>query len=343
MESKALRAYAIVFAVVAVGTIAWIGWRAYSLYMTPIAERTAVVRFPTGGTRADLVDTLVRAEVVTDTATLRKAMDKLDLSYRAGQFEIREGMSAKELVDHLKAGEQKAAKVVLTNGRLLSDVAKKATRFVETDSAALHAALLDSAWMDSLGYAPETVLNVAIPNTYNVYWNASGEELRDRLYAEAQRFWQRKDRVAKADSLGLTPMEAYTLASIVDAETNVTDEMPTIAGVYLNRLRRGIKLDADPTVVFAIGDFSLRRVLYKHLEHDSPYNTYMYAGLPPGPIMMPGIDAIDAVLNPEQHDYLFFVAKGDGSGAHLFAKNMTGHSRNIRKFQQSLRERGVRR
>jgi UPF0755 protein len=186
-------------------------------------------------------------------------------------------------------------------------------------------------------------MSIFVPNTYFVYWSASGEEIRDRLYEEADRFWAKEGRQAKADSLGLSRQEVYTLASIVESESNHDPEKPTIAGVYLNRLQRGIKLDADPTVVFAVGDFGLRRVLFKHLEVDSPYNTYKYAGLPPGPISMASIASIDAVLNPEQHDYLFFVARGDGSGTHMFAKNMTGHSRNIRTFQSQLRERGIRR
>ena len=341
--TKGTKIFAGIFAVVAIATIAWIGYRSYDLYYAPYTTGGGVVRLPSHGDRQHLIETLHRGALVRDTAKLRRALERLDFSYRSGQFEIEPGWSAKELVDHLRGGRQKEARVVLTNGRLLGDVAAKATRFVEVDSAALHEALTDTAWLAERGLSTQTAIATAIPNTYNVYWNATPTELRDRLALEADRFWERDDRLAKADSLGLTPLEVYTLASIVDAETNVTAEMPTIAGVYLNRLRVGMPLQADPTVVFAVGDFTLRRVLYKHLEYDSPYNTYMYPGLPPGPIMMAGIDAIDAVLEPEQHDYLYFVTRGDGSGTHAFARDQRGHGRNIRAFKETLRARGIRR
>ena len=341
--TRGTKVFAAVFAAVAALTVAWIAYRSYDLYLLPHTVGRGVVRLPSAGSRQHLLDTLYAREVVRDTARLRAALERLDFSYRSGQFEIDSAWTAKELVDHLRAGRQKEARVVLTNGRLLGDVAAKATRFVEADSAALYAALVDSAWLAERGLDSATAIAIAIPNTYNVYWNASPAELRDRLAEESERFWARDGRRARADSLGMTPLEVSILASIVDAETNVAAEMPTIAGVYLNRLRLGMPLQADPTVVFAIGDFSLRRVLYKHLAFDSPYNTYLYPGLPPGPIMMPGIDAIDAVLAPERHDYLYFVTRGDGTGTHAFARDQRGHGRNIRAFQRTLRERGIRR
>ena len=341
--TQGTKRFAIAFIFIAAATLAWIAYQAYGLYMTPVVEQTAVVRFPTGGTPQQLIDTLQAAGAVSDTAQLRAMLNKLDFSYRAGQFEVTAGMTAKELVRHFRLGKQKESRVVLTHGRLLGDVAAQATRFVEIDSAALHEALIDSAWLAERQATEQTAIQYLIPNTYSVYWNTSPSELRDRLALEAEKFWNRKDRLAKADSLGLTPLEVYTLASIVESETKVDAEKPTVAAVYLNRLARGIKLDADPTVIFGLGDFSIRRVLYKHLEHDSPYNTYLYGGLPPGPIAMPTVSSIDAVLEPDQHDYIFFVTKGDGSGTHAFAKTMAGHSRNIRAFQQNLRERGIRR
>ena len=337
------RRFAYAFAVIAVATVAWIAYRSYGLYFRPIVERGGVVRFPSGGTQQQLVDTLYARGFIRDTATLRAALERFDLGYRSGQYELRPGMTPKELVRDIKLGKQKEARVVLTHGRTLDDVARQATRFVEVDSAALHEALLDSAWLRARDLDTGNAITVAIPNTYNVYWDATPGQLRDRLADEAERFWAKADRRARADSLGLTPREVYTLASIVESETKVDAEKPTVAGVYLNRLERGIKLDADPTVIFGIGDFGIRRVLYSHLEYDSPYNTYMYAGLPPGPIAMPSISSIDAVLAPEAHDYLFFVTKGDGSGTHAFAKNMTGHARNIRRFEENLRARGIRR
>ncbi len=337
------RKFAYVFGVIGMLTAAWIGSRLYSLRMAPLTVKEAVIKLPRNGTERNLMDTLINAGIVTDTVKLREAIERYAVGYRPGQFEIKKGWSAKKLSDHLRAGAQKEARIVLTHGRQLQNIAVKATRFIELDSAAFMASVLDSTWLDSVGLTPQTAMSMFIPNTYNVYWSASGDEVRDRLYKESKRFWAKGNRQAKVDSLGLTTQEIYTLASIVESESKNAPEQPTIAGVYLNRLRLGIKLDADPTVIFGIGDFGIRRVLFKHLEYDSPYNTYLYAGLPPGPISMASISSIDAVLNPEQHEYLFFVTKGDGTGTHMFAKNMSGHSKNIRTFQQTLRRRGIRR
>ena len=308
----------------------------------PLLREAVTIRLPTGGDAGDVLDSLAAAGV-RDTALVREAIAARDYVYRSGQYALDSAMSAADLARHLDVGGQAEARVVLTNARTLGDMAANATRFVEADSAGLVDALLDPTWLDSAGYTPETAMAIAIPNTYNVYWDATPEQLRDRLLKEQRRFWSRGDRLAKADSLGLTPTEVYTLASIVEAETQHNPERPTVAGVYLNRLDRGIKLDADPTVIFGIGDFSIRRVLFRHLEHDSPYNTYRYAGLPPGPIAMASIASIDAVLAAEDHDYLFFVTKGDGSRTHAFARDMRGHSANIRAFQRNLRRRGIRR
>ena len=308
----------------------------------PLLDGPVTIRLPTGGTVADVLDSLAAAGLA-DTALVREAIAGRDYAYRSGQYRLDSAMSAADIAQHLDVGGQTEARVILTNARTLGDMAANATRFVEVDSAGLITALLEPAWLDSVGYTPETVMAIAVPNTYNVYWDATAEELRDRLLKEQRRFWSRDNREARADSLGLTPTEVYTLASIVEAETQHGPERPTVAGVYLNRLERGIKLDADPTVIFGIGDFSIRRVLFRHLEDDSPYNTYKYAGLPPGPIAMASIASIDAVLSPEDHDYLFFVTKGDGTRTHAFARDMRGHAANIRAFQRNLRERGIRR
>jgi len=341
--ASATKKFAYAFGVIALLTVAWIASRVYTMRMAPLTEKSEIIKLPRKGDLTSVFDTLSSLGIVSDTAKFRAALSRYRYSYRPGQFEIKEGWSAKKLIDHLRAGSQKEARVVLTNARLIGDVAAKATRFIQLDSAELHEAVLDSVWLDSVGLNPQTAMTIFVPNTYNVYWADSGEEVRDRMYKESKRFWNRKNRKAKADSLGLTTEEVYTLASIVESESKHVPEQPTIAGVYLNRLHLGIKLDADPTVIFGIGDFGIRRVLFKHLEYDSPYNTYLYAGLPPGPISMASISSIDAVLNPEQHDYLFFVTKGDGTGTHMFAKDMTGHIRNIRTFQKTLRERGIRR
>ena len=188
--SQATKRYAVALASIAFLTLAWIGYRLYDLYMQPIVKKTTVVRFPSNGDQQTMLDTLMLADAVYDTAVLKKALKRLDFGYRAGQFEIQEGMSSKALVDMLRLGKQKEARVVLTNGRLPGDIAKKAARFVELDSASIYKALLDSIWLDSVGLSPQTVMAIAIPNTYNVYWNSTAEEIRDRLYAECQRVWK---------------------------------------------------------------------------------------------------------------------------------------------------------
>ena len=180
----------------------------------------------------------------------------------------------------------------------------------------------------------QTFMAMFIPNTYEVYWNCSVNDLLQRMKRESDRFWASRD--AKLARCGLTRNEAITLASIVYEETKRQSEMPVVAGVYINRLRRGMPLQADPTVKFALGDFSLRRILHKHLEVDSPYNTYRVVGLPPGPICMPSIAAIDAVLNYQEHDYLYFCAKEDLSGAHNFARTLAEHNRNARAYAAAL-------
>lgn len=330
---------------VVLAAAAFAAWFSYStrIFRVPLVAAQTTVRLPSGGSVHNLLDSLYFNTSVKDTALIAKALIKEEYSYRSGQYQLDSAWSASDIVRHLKAGAQQEARIVLTNARLLGNMTAKATRFVEVDSAQLLEALLDPKWLDSVGLTPQTVMSIAIPNTYNVWWDASAESLRDRLYQESKKFWEQENRMVKADSLGLTPLEVYTLASIVESETQNDGERPTVAGVYLNRLHMGMKLDADPTVVFAIGDFSLKRVLYSHLEVESPYNTYRNLGLPPGPIAMATIASIDAVLDPEAHEYLFFVTKGDGTGTHSFARDMTGHTENIRQFERNLAQRGIRR
>jgi UPF0755 protein len=200
--------------------------------------------------------------------------------------------------------------------------------------------MLDEYLPDS-DFREETLLSLFIPNTYETWWNLSARKLMERMEHEHDRFGNEKRRAA-AEALSMTPVEVYTLASIVESETQAQDERATIAGVYHNRLRQGIPLQADPTIRFAVGDMSIRRVLFRHLEIDSPYNTYRNAGLPPGPIAMPTIQSIDAVLFPEKHEYIFFCAKPGYDGRHLFARTHAAHAENARVYQAWLDEQGIR-
>ena len=341
--SSSLRNILIAIAVLSLAAIGFFIYKATAIYRKPLVLKTSTIRLPTHGNLQTVIDSLYLNDAVRDTAVLRKALLKEEYSYRSGQYQLDSNWTAYRVVEHLQSGDQEEARIVLTNARRFSDMIQKAVRFVEVDSQALHDAYLDPNWLDSVGYTPQTIMATIVPNTYYVYWDADAKSIRDRLFLESKKFWEQDRRREKADSLGLTTTEVYTLASIVESETNAEEEKATIAGTYLNRLRIGMPLQADPTVVFALGDFSIRRVLYEHLEYDSPYNTYKYQGLPPGPIAMSSIASLDAVLNPEQHDYLFFVTKGDGSGTHAFARDLPGHSANIRQFQENLRARGIQR
>ena len=209
------------------------------------------------------------------------------------------------------------------------------------DKEELLSLLNDSAYCDSLGFTLETVMAMFIPNTYEVYWNIPAEKLMQRMKREYKSFWT-DARLEKAKAINLTPVEVSVLASIVEEETAATDEYPIVAGLYLNRLHRGIPLQADPTVKFAVGDFTLQRILFEHLEIDSPYNTYKYPGLPPGPLRIPTIKGMDSVLNYMKHNYLYMCAKEDFSGRHNFAATLTEHNRNANRYRAELNRRKIR-
>ncbi|HFB99774.1 MAG TPA: endolytic transglycosylase MltG, partial [Phaeodactylibacter sp.] len=196
-------------------------------------------------------------------------------------------------------------------------------------------------FINKLGFKKETLISLFIPNTYEFFWNTNAKQFFEKMKKEQGIFWKKNNREKKAADLNMTKAEVYTLASIVERETNQNDEKKRIAGVYLNRLKKGILLQADPTVVFATRDFAARRVLNRHINFDSPYNTYKYAGLPPGPISMASISSIDAVLNAEKHSYLYFCAKPDNSGHHAFAKTLAGHNRNANKFRNWLNKQRI--
>jgi UPF0755 protein len=260
---------------------------------------------------------------------------------RSGRYEITAGWNNRELIQHLRSGKQASVNLVLNNERLIPEVAGKISSFIESDSLSMLQALQSPALIEKLGLSSETLMTIFIPNTYRVYWNTTPEKIIERLVSEKNKFWSSNQREEKREKLGLTKEEVYTLASIVEKETNYKPEKSTVAGVYLNRLRKDIALQADPTVVFANQDFTIRRVLNRHLEKDSPYNTYKYSGLPPGPIAMASISSIDAVLENKQHNYIYFCAKPDNSGQHAFARNLATHNANARKFQKWLNKQRI--
>ncbi|GAA4370807.1 endolytic transglycosylase MltG [Hymenobacter saemangeumensis] len=279
-------------------------------------------------------------------------VDKLSLHFVAklmkypehvkpGRYELKNGFTNRQLINVLKAGIQSPLKLTFTNVRLRRELASKLSGQIDARPEQIDSLLSSPGYTRSLGFDTTTVLTMFIPNTYELYWNTSAKNLMERMKKEYEKFWT-PARDAKREKLKLSRAQVSTLASIVEAEQQQhADERPRIAGVYLNRLKRGMKLQADPTVVYANGDFGIKRVLNVHLAKDSPYNTYKYAGLPPGPINLPSISSIDAVLNPEKHDYLYFCAKEDFSGYHAFAVNEAGHLLNARRYQAALTQAGI--
>jgi UPF0755 protein len=267
---------------------------------------------------------------------------KLEDNIHPGKYIIQDGMNNVELINLLRSGKQTPVKITFNNIRTKSNLAQKISKEIEPDSTEIISLLEDSVYLKIFGFNKETILTMFIPNTYEVYWNISGKELMDRMYTEYNKFWN-SDRRQKAVQVGLSQIEVSILASIVEKETNMNDEKPRMAGVYLNRLRKNWMLQADPTIVYASGDFAIKRVLNIHKEIDSPYNTYLNYGLPPGPICIPSISSIDGVLNSETHNYMFFCAKDDFSGYHVFAETNAQHSINANKYRQALDGRNIKR
>ena len=265
---------------------------------------------------------------------------KYDERIKPGNYAIRPGDSMRDICLRLLSGNQTPVRLVIPSVRTLDRLAGAVGKQLMTDSAAIATILTDHHLIDSLGYTEETFPTLFLPNTYEVYWTMSPEQFIARMKKEHDTFWN-TERKKKAQAQGLTPIEVTTLASIVDEETNKNDEKPLVAGLYLNRLKRGMLLQADPTVKFAHGKFELRRILLAHLTIDSPYNTYKYAGLPPGPIRIPSIAAIESVLNPAKHSYIYMCAKEDFSGYHNFASTLGQHNANARRYQQALNQRGI--
>jgi UPF0755 protein len=265
---------------------------------------------------------------------LARLMD-YDKTIRPGLYALKPNMSNLEAIEMLRGGEQVPVKVTFTNVRLLEELPAKITKNTALPPADFEGALNDYIATNNDGFNADNALCMFIPNTYEVYFDVSATELVARMKYEYDIFWN-EERKAQAAQRGLTPIEVSILASIVQAESVKPDESKTIAGLYLNRLKKGIPLQADPTLVFAVGDFTLKRVLNVHKEVNSPYNTYMHAGLPPGPINMPSIRSIDAVLQPEMHNYIYMCAKEDFSGNHNFAATLTEHNRNAARYQRAL-------
>ncbi len=300
---------------------------------------------PTGTTLSALADSLVAREVIDRPERFKRYgifRNLKDRTVEPGKYKITAKSTLHELVNDLRKGNgEKEVQITLNNTRTLEDIANKITENVEVSSHDFLKLLKTKEIQTKYGFDSETIRTLFIPNTYNVWWDVSKEELLARMAKEYKRFWN-SERITKAKQIGLSQSEVSTLASIVYSETKKADEAPKVAGVYMNRLKKRMLLQADPTLVYALGDFSIRRVLNKHKLIDSPYNTYKNLGLPPGPIVTPPISYLDAVLNYAKHDYIFFCAKPNYSGYHAFAKTNAQHNINARKYYAFLNKEGIR-
>ena len=260
---------------------------------------------------------------------------------KTGRYAIKPTDNMRYLHRRLSMGYQTPIKLTIGSVRTLDRMARNVSRQLMIDSTEVANLLNDTAYIRKMGYSKETLPALFIPNTYEVYWDMSAEDFMTRMQKEHKAYWNEK-RMKQAEAIGLTPIEVATLASIVEEETANQAEKPMVAGLYINRLKKGMLLQADPTVKFSLKEFGLKRILFKHLEVDSPYNTYKYAGLPPGPIRVPSYQGLESVLNYTKHNYLYMCAKEDFSGTHNFAVTSAQHAANARKYQQALNRKGIR-
>ncbi len=346
MSSRSLIRY-ILFAIALIFVIA--GIKIASVYKqiygpnieTP-EKKELFLYIPTGSDYDDVVALLEKENLIKNRATFDWAADKKKYSenIHPGRYRIRNNISNNELLNMLRAGMQEPVDVVINMARTTEELAGKIAEQIEPGKDDLLALMNDESYLKEYGFNKQTVLGMFIPNTYEFWWNTSAEGFFERMYKEYDKFWNR-ERSGRAKEMNFTPNEVITLASIIINETNKEDEYRRIAGVYVNRLRQGIRLQADPTVKYALGDFERQRILKTDTYINSPYNTYLHAGLPPGPIAIPVIKAIDAVLQYEKHDFIYFCAKEDFSGYHNFARTLNQHNKNARSYQKALNRRKI--
>ena len=320
--------------------------RLYSYVYQPnikLNEKTQqFIYIPTNSRFSDIVRILSDEGLLIDKNSFEWVAERKNYKYniKAGRYFINRELNNNELLNLLRSGEQIPVKVTFNNLRTKQQLAGKITSQIEADSIAIIQHLNDTTFLIETGLNPNNVNSLFIPNTYELYWNTSAKQFVDRMQKEYNKFWN-NERLKKAETIGLTKFEVSALASIVEMESYKKDERPIIARLYLNRLKKGMKLQSDPTIIFAIGDFTIRRVLTKDLRIDSPYNTYLHKGLPPGPICIPSINAIDAVLSATKNEYLFMCAKEDFSGYHNFAKTSKEHSKNAKKYRRALNKQKI--
>lgn len=315
----------------------------YFVVFASNVQKDGFLYIPTGSTYQQVQDSLQAHDFLKKPLTFEvwQRLKSYQDHVKFGRYELRKGMTNKQLVDVLRSGRQTPIRLTFNNIRTLDQLASRVSAQIEADSASLMHAFFSPDIIETHGFTFHSVKAIFIPNTYEIWWNTSPSQFVRRMYSEYEKFWT-EERRNKAKARNLTPIEVSILASIVQEETKKNDEKPLVASVYLNRLRRGMLLQADPTVKYGVGDFELRRILFVHLRHDSPFNTYMYKGLPPGPICFPSTVSLDAVLNAPSTEYLFMCARPDFSGYHAFAKTHAEHVQNARRYHEFLNRNRIR-
>ncbi|MBN2213209.1 MAG: endolytic transglycosylase MltG [Bacteroidales bacterium] len=307
-----------------------------------LKKKFQYIHIPTGSAYEDVLEILGNENILINLQTFNwcaRRKNYLNHVY-PGRYKIKNRMSNNQLINMLRAGIQNPVNLTFNDIRYLEQLAKRISLQIEADSASIMNLFHEKEFIANYGFDSNSVKAMFIPNTYELWWNTDAKGFFIRMNKEYEKFWNH-ERDRKSEDIGLTRNEVSTLASIVEEETRKEDEKERITGVYMNRLHKGIRLQADPTVKYAMGNFNVKRILKNHLEIESPYNTYKYAGLPPGPIRIPSIGSIDAVLNYEKHDYLYFCARDDFSGYHVFAKTLSQHNNNARLYQRALSRRRI--
>lgn len=333
---------------IGIGIGAYIGYTMYTrIYMPNVTltkSKTAYFYIKTGSNFTDVANGLYEGGYIKNRTSFEWVSQKksnFTENIKPGKYLLKEGMSNNELVDLLRSGKQEPVKLSFDHIRTIKELAGKVSREIEADSISIYNLLTDRDFVSKYGLDNKTILTLFIPDTYDFYWNTSAEQMVKKMAQEYKSYWT-DERKQKAKAMSLSQSEVSILASIVQSEQSVrADERPRVAGLYINRLKIGMRLQSDPTVIYAVGDFEIERVTGKHLAIESPYNTYRNSGLPPGPIVLPSIKSLDAVLNHEKHHYIYMCAKEDFSGYHNFAVNFSEHQINARKFQQELNRRNI--
>lgn len=317
----------------------------YMRYFSPnVTGKQEYLYIHTGAAYQDVYKTIQDEGIVKDPTSFNAAAEGMHYINRVkpGRYHLHEGMTNRRLINMLASGTQEPVDLSFHNLRQKTDFAGFVSKKLEADSTSIIHLLDSTQFIEKYGFNTDNVYAMFIPNTYQVYWNTSPEKFFKRMYANYEKYWT-PERKQQASAISLSPIQVSILASIVDAEALHDDEMPTIAGLYLNRLQKGMKLESDPTLIFALQDFTIKRVLNRDKGVNSPYNTYMHTGLPPGPIMMPSVNALNSVLGYKKNGYLYMCAKADFSGYHAFATNIADHLNNAHKYQEALNKRNIKR